>query len=109
MLNKIPRICSFNNHNLTLEEIKPGMKMTKPIGVQGQAIMDTIRYMNRKPANVQLSVLTKSQFVHDDGALLERYFLGIVLEIICHHRICHEKLHIWPKNRNARCSQNRHF
>jgi DNA polymerase sigma len=38
--------------------------------------MDTIRYMNGKSSSIQLNVLTKAQFVHDDGALLERYFLS---------------------------------
>ena len=39
-------------------------------------MMDTIRYMNGLPASVQFNVLVKAQFVHDDAALLERYFLA---------------------------------
>lgn len=80
-LPPIPRICTFSARNNNFEEIKFGSRDIKSESrgspIQGQLIMDTIRYMNGKPASIQLNVLTKSQFVHDDGALLERYFLGL--------------------------------
>lgn len=53
---------------------------------QGQKIFETIRYMQNKSAQVQLNVLTKAQFVYDDAALLERFFLSHYI----HQKLCDE-------------------
>jgi len=74
----IPKLCSFDPDSGNYNNIKKGTfiergELSKD---EGQQMMDTIRYMNGLPASVQFNVLLKAQFVHDDSALLERYFLA---------------------------------